>query len=100
MTRGLSAAVESGWRLRLLLGATALAILFSLLGPVARTAAATSCPIASKTWTGAVNANFFNAGNWSPVGAPGVADDVCITNVDPGHPAVTISTGSVANVNS
>ncbi len=29
---------------------------------------------ATKTWTGSVNSNFNNGGNWSPAGAPGVGD--------------------------
>jgi len=32
----------------------------------------------SKTWTGAVNTSWTNAGNWSPTGVPGPADTVLI----------------------
>jgi hypothetical protein len=32
-----------------------------------------------KTWTGAINSDWTDAGNWSPAGAPGKGSDVVIT---------------------
>jgi hypothetical protein len=45
-----------------------------------------------KTWTHAVNNDFYTAGNWSPAGAPGVADNALI--LDPTVTAVINFTGA------
>ncbi len=46
-------------------------------------------------WTGAVNNNWFEAGNWNPLAVPGAGDDVVIANVSAKAPFPTIS-GSAA----
>src|ERR1035438_2429259 len=34
----------------------------------------------NRTWTGSVNSDWFNAGNWNPAGAPGSNDTVNVSN--------------------
>ncbi len=47
-----------------------------------------------KTWTGAVDNDFHEPGNWSPVGVPGEADDVVI------DPLATVNLSATAHVES
>jgi choice-of-anchor C domain-containing protein len=48
-------------------------------------------------WTGAVSADWFNAGNWNPVGVPGVLDNAIITNNTSPSPSLS-GNASVNNV--
>jgi hypothetical protein len=59
---------------------------------VAVMCAVTSVGADDKTWTHAVNNDFYNGGNWTPAGAPGAADNALI--LDPTVTALINFTGS------
>src|ERR1700724_2653732 len=50
--------------------------------------------MSKSTWTGAVNSDWADAGNWSPAGIPGVTSDVVITTGD------AVASASIGTVNS
>src|SRR5437879_5592951 len=41
---------------------------------------ANASPTCTKTWTGTSSTNWTTGGNWSPSGAPGTTDFVCISS--------------------
>lgn len=43
-----------------------------------------------KIWTGSVSSDWSNPGNWSPVGVPGVHDDIIIPPSIPNYPSMPI----------
>jgi hypothetical protein len=48
---------------------------------------------ASITWTGAANSDWFNSGNWNPVGVPGPTTDVTIPGGLTNYPTITTPAG-------
>ncbi|MEI6150039.1 MAG: glycoside hydrolase domain-containing protein, partial [bacterium] len=55
---------------------------------------AAEAPAQVRTWTGAVSANWADAGNWSGGGAPGAADDVVIVG-GKSQPVLDLTNGAV-----
>jgi hypothetical protein len=51
--------------------------------------------VSKSTWTGAVNSDWANAGNWSPDGIPGAGSDVVINK---GAPIASASIGTVNSI--
>ena len=45
--------------------------------------------VAQPTWTGTIDSDYENAGNWSPVQIPTFVDDVIIPDGTPNIPVVT-----------
>jgi len=50
--------------------------------------------MSKSTWTGAVNSDWANAGNWSPAGVPDASSDVTIATGD------AVASASIGTVNS
>jgi len=50
--------------------------------------------MSKSTWTGAVNSDWADAGNWSPAGVPGASSDVTIATGD------AVASASIGTVNS
>ena len=50
--------------------------------------------MSTSTWTGAVNSDWADAGNWSPAGKPGAGSDVTIAT------GAAVASASIGTVNS
>ena len=48
---------------------------------------------ATKTWTGSINTNWADAGNWSPASLPTTTDEITIPTSPSGGNMPTISSG-------